>query len=193
MMTNQSQNAKSKPAGSLPTTWELRTYDVWGNARDGYEVNDVRSAGTVELRIPQTRNNVGVEWHVCQNPECAGNNPCGHNPPCTFGAHRRESHGIVPLMRVPANSQNGASLMPHCPDCNTAEWVMLESQEFISAYPTNRQIKLAFGVTCQIETDGDDINITINRRRDGYPIGEMHCASHESLSPVRKLGAEVKA
>lgn len=34
MMTNQ------KPAGSIKTTWELRTYDVWGNAKDGYEVND---------------------------------------------------------------------------------------------------------------------------------------------------------
>lgn len=21
--------------------WEIRTYDVWGNARDGYEVNDI--------------------------------------------------------------------------------------------------------------------------------------------------------
>lgn len=32
MMTNQT-TAKN---GTEVTTWELRTYDVWGNARDGY-------------------------------------------------------------------------------------------------------------------------------------------------------------
>lgn len=114
MMTNQ------KPAGSIPTTWELRTYDVWGNARDGWEVNNSYSDGTVELRIPQTRYNIGT------------------------------------------------------------------AQEFIGAYPTNRQIKRAFGVTCHISTDGDDLYITVDRKRDGYPIGEMYCVSHKSLSPVRK-------
>jgi hypothetical protein len=116
-MTNHNN---SKPAGSLLTTWELRTYEVWGNATEGYEVNDTRWAGTVELRIPQTRYNVGTP------------------------------------------------------------------QEFISAYPSDRQIKqLAFGVRCQIALDGDDLYIGVSRRRDGYPIGEMHCTSHASLSPVK--------
>lgn len=119
MMTNQNM---SKPYGSIKTVWELRTYDVWGNANDGYEVNNVFSAGTVELRIPQTRYNVGT---------------------------------------------------PH---------------EFIGAYPTDRQIKRAFGVTCRISTDGDDLTVYVERERDGYPIGEMHCVSHASLSPVRKGG-----
>jgi hypothetical protein len=113
MMTNQ------KPAGSINSTWELRTYDVWGNAKDGYEVNDSYSAGTVELRIPQTRYNVGT---------------------------------------------------PH-----------------VGAYPSDRQIKRVFGVNCRIDTDGDDITIYVTRQRDGYPIGEMYCTSHESLSPVRKV------
>jgi hypothetical protein len=114
MMMNQ------KPAGSLPTTWELRTYDVWGNARDGYEVNDSYDAGTAELRIPQSRFNVGTP------------------------------------------------------------------QEFIGAYPTDRQIKRAFGVTCRIDTGGDDLHISVERSRDGYPIGEMHCTSHLSLGPIHK-------
>ena len=116
-MTNQ---CKSKLAGSLPTTWDLRTYDVWGNAADGYEVNDVYSAGAVELRIPQTRFNLGTP------------------------------------------------------------------QEFIGAFPTDRQIKRAFGVNCRIDTEGDDLHITVNRTRDGYPIGEMRCTSHARLSPIRK-------
>jgi len=185
MMTN-----RTIKSGTVKTVWSLRTYDVWGNARDGYDVNNVYGAGSVELRIPQTRYNVGVTWHVCRNPECKGNNPCGHNPPCKFGAHRRESHGVIPVMRVPANSQNGAVEMPHCPDCGECSWVMLESQEFRGAYPTDRQIKRAFGTRCRIETDGDDLTIYVTRERDGYPIGEMHCTSHASLSPVRK--AEVK-
>lgn len=120
MMTNRPPYL-SKPAGSVPTTWELRTYDVWGNAKDGYEVNGTYRAGTETLRIPQTRHNIGT-------------------------AH-----------------------------------------EFVSAYPTDRQIKKTFGVSCRIDTDGDDMVIYVNRQRDGYPIGEMHCTSHKSLSPVRKV------
>jgi len=116
----RSATVQSKPAGSIKTIWALRTYDVWGNARDGYDVNDTYSAGKVELFIPQTRWNVGTP------------------------------------------------------------------QEFVSASPTDRQIKKAFGVNCRIDTDGDDLSIYVNRERDGYPIGEMHCVSHASLSPVRK-------
>ena len=114
MMTNQ------KPAGSIKTAWSLRTYDVWGNSKDGYEVNDSYDAGEVELYIPVTRYNVGTP------------------------------------------------------------------QEFKSASPSDRQIKRAFGVNCRISTDGNDMHITVDRERDGYPIGEMQCNSHESLSPIRK-------
>jgi hypothetical protein len=30
-------------------TWRLYTYDVWGNANDGYEVNDVYPKQTLEI------------------------------------------------------------------------------------------------------------------------------------------------
>ena len=83
------------------------------------DVNDVYSAGEVDLRIPITRFNVGTP------------------------------------------------------------------SEFKHAAPTNRQIKLAFGVNCQIETSGDDMHIEVERKRDGYPIGRMECVSHVSLSPIR--------
>jgi hypothetical protein len=110
----------NKPAGSLKTTWAVRPYDVWGNPKDGYEVNNVHPCGTVELRIPQTRCNAGTP------------------------------------------------------------------QEFVSAYPTNAQIKRVFGVRWHIDVDGDDLTIYVNRRRDSYPLGEMHCVSHSSLSPIRE-------
>lgn len=58
--------------------------------------------------------------------------------------------------------------------------------EFVAAHPTDRQIKRTFGVNCRISTDGDDMTVYVNRERDGYPIGEMFCTSHKSLSPVRK-------
>lgn len=112
--------SKSKPAGSIKTLWELRTYDVWGNARDGYEVNDSRSAGSVVLHIPQTRYNVGTPF------------------------------------------------------------------EFLGAYPTDKQIRSVFGVRCKLTLNGDNMTIYVDRTRDGYPLGEMHCSSHDSLSPVRK-------
>lgn len=127
-MTNQDTPAKprfrSVPAGSLPTVWDLTTYEVWGNAKDGYDVNNSFSSGSVELRIPRTRHNAGTE------------------------------------------------------------------HEFISAHPTHRQIKKALGVTCRIETDGDDMNVTINRARDGYPLAAIYCTSHASLSPVKALPQE---
>lgn len=108
-------------AGLIKTQWELRTYDVWGNNKDGYEVNDSFNAGTVILRIPQTRYNIGTPY------------------------------------------------------------------EFLAAFPPDRQIKRTFGVRCQIDIKGHDLHVYVTRSRDGYPIGEMFCESHESLSPVKAL------
>lgn len=124
MMTNHSITPPVKTAKQLPTietTWSLRTYDVWGNAKDGYEVNQSYNQGEITMRIPQTRHNVGT---------------------------------------------------PH---------------EFISAYPTHRQIKKAVGISCRIDTDGDDLHIEVNKLSDGKPLCELHCTSHESLSPVRPI------
>jgi hypothetical protein len=104
----------------INTTWECKSYDVWGNAKDGYEVNDVVSSWTVDLRIPVEVNNPGTP------------------------------------------------------------------QEFVSAYPTNSQIRKALGLRrFRLSVDGDDLNVYVNRDRDGYPCGEMYCTSHESLSPIR--------
>ncbi len=112
------------PAGTqrryVGTTWEVWTYDVWGNATDGYEVND----------------------RYC---------------------HER-AHGMSLII----DTYNKGT-----------------SAEFESASPSDSQIRKVFGVKCQIDTDGDDLTIYVNRERDGYPIGELHCTSHESLSPVR--------
>lgn len=103
------------------TVWEVWTYDVWGNAKDGYEVND----------------------------------RCCHE----------RSHELS--LTVERNNPD----TPH---------------EFVSAGPSDRQIREAFGIRCQFETDGDDLVIYVNRRRDGYLIGELICTSHESLSPIRR-------
>lgn len=59
------------------------------------------------------------------------------------------------------------------------------SLAFDSASPSDYQIKKAFGVSCKIETDGDDLTIYVSRESDSYPIGEMFCTSHASLSPIR--------
>lgn len=104
---------------TIKTTWNVRTYDVWGNAKEGYDVNDSYNQGDIELDIPVT----------------------------LFNA-------------------------------NTL-------QTFESVYPTLRQIRSVFGIRCQIDLDGDDLTIYVNRRRDSYPIGELHCESHKSLSPIK--------
>lgn len=42
------------------TVWAKRTYDVWGNAKEGFDVNDSFSCGEISLRIPVEKNNVGT-------------------------------------------------------------------------------------------------------------------------------------
>jgi hypothetical protein len=111
---------KQTTAKTVLTLWNKRTYDVWGNKKDGYEVNDSYSQGTVEIRCK-------IETHNKGTP-----------------------------------------------------------QEFNSAYPSDFQLRQVFGVNCHIDTDGDDTTIYVNRASDSYPIGELFCESHESLSPIRK-------
>ena len=105
---------------TVETVWQVWSYDVWGNAKEGYDVND-RSCMAREypLTLEVTVHNAGTE------------------------------------------------------------------REFKAAYPSPKQIREAFGVLCRIETSGDDTAIYVNRVRDGYPIGEMLCDSHESLSPIK--------
>jgi hypothetical protein len=111
---------------TIRTEWRYATYDVWGNAKDGYDVNDVY--------------------------------------------RRREP--IVLMLEVKTYNIGTPS-------------------EFDSATPTDRQVRRVFGLgRIQIDTGGDDMTIYVNRRRDGYPIGELTCVSHASLSPIRENIAE---
>lgn len=105
---------------TITTTWEYATYDVWGNARDGYDVNDVYR------------------------------------------------HGETTLVLTVETANDGTSYA------------------FDHASPTDRQLRRVFGLgRIQIDTDGDDLTIYVNRARDSYPIGELHCTSHKSLSPIQ--------
>lgn len=59
------------------------------------------------------------------------------------------------------------------------------AHEFLSAYPSDTQIRQALDCPrVQIETTGDDTVIYVNRARDGYPLGDLRCISHSSLSPI---------
>lgn len=118
-MKNTKSTAVQK---TVLTTWQKRTYDVWGNKSDGYTVNDSYSHGSIEIRCKVQTNNAGTP------------------------------------------------------------------QEFNSASPSDFQLCQAFGVRCKIETDGDDLFISVNRASDSYPIGELICTSHRALSPIREKG-----
>ena len=50
----------TKKSRYIDTTWQLASYDVWGNARDGFEVNDVYRHGEETLRLKVTVNNPGT-------------------------------------------------------------------------------------------------------------------------------------
>ena len=51
---------KRRPARYIDTTWEVSTYDVWGNARDGFDVNDRYRHGEVTIRVKAEVNNPGT-------------------------------------------------------------------------------------------------------------------------------------
>ena len=112
---------------TIYTAWEARVYDTWGNAEDGYTVND-------SFRLPSN--------HVT-------------------GKH---------ILKLEVTVNNEGTL-----------------QQFESAYPSDKQIREIFGIGSRvaIDTEGDDSHIYVNRARDGYPLGELHCESHEALSPIR--------
>lgn len=97
----------------VKTIWAKYVYDIWGNAEDGYDVNDVFSDGEVILN-------------------------------CEI--------------------KNGGN--------------------FLYASPSDNQLKKVFGYTGKIDTLGDDLIIYVNTLK-GYPLGELRCISHASLSPIR--------
>lgn len=106
---------------TIQTVWEVATYDVWGNSKEGFDVNNVYRNGEITIRCKPERYNIGTE------------------------------------------------------------------REFVSCGPSDYQIKKVFGINCRIDTDGDDMVIYVNRSRDLYPIGELRCVSHKSLSPIKPL------
>lgn len=72
--------------------------------------------------------------------------------------------------------------------CPVKTWNVGKPGQFSSASPTDAQIREALGlkVDAAIETDGDDMTIYVTASSNGYPLGELHCISHASLSPIRK-------
>lgn len=115
-------------AKTILTTWKPRTYDVWGNAKDGWDVNDVYGHAEIEIEIPVTVNNAGT------------------------------------------------------------------SAEFISAYPTDKQIREALDLKprVRLSKDGDDVTIYVRHIASDFPCGELQCTSHESLSPIREKSEVAK-
>ena len=43
----------SRPRKGESSQWEFRTYDVWGNRRDGYEVNDSFNHGLIDCPLKE--------------------------------------------------------------------------------------------------------------------------------------------
>lgn len=100
----------------MKQTYELWSYDVWGNKDDGYEVNDRYCFDRAYIvNVKPVKYNQGTE------------------------------------------------------------------REFTSYPLSDYAIKKAFGVSCAIDTEGDDRIICVNRKSDGYPIGEMILQEAQSV------------
>ncbi len=61
--------------------------------------------------------------------------------------------------------------------------------EFSSAEPTDDQLRALWGISESVDIigDGDDVNIYVYVEENREPLGELHCESHSSLSPIRTL------
>lgn len=116
MSTTKYQSKKA--IETIETAWELVTYDVWGNARDGFEVNNAFRSGTVTL------------------------------------------------------------------DCELHVYNIGTDQQFIAGEVSDRELRKKLGIKGTIEVDGDDMVYYIIRP-SGYPLCEIRCISHASLSPIR--------
>lgn len=57
-------------------------------------------------------------------------------------------------------------------------------QEFECASISDEQIRELWGDDAETDGNGDDMHYYFERSADGYPLGEMHCTSHDSLSPI---------
>jgi hypothetical protein len=57
-------------------------------------------------------------------------------------------------------------------------------REFDYAEVSDYMLKQIFGVSCKISVNGDDVNYYVSRKSDDYPIGELICVSHDTLSPI---------
>lgn len=57
-------------------------------------------------------------------------------------------------------------------------------REFDYVEISDNMLKEIFGVSCKISVDGDDVNYYVSRESDDYPLGELSCQSHSSLSPI---------
>jgi hypothetical protein len=45
----------------ISTVWQIVNYDVWGNSKDGYEVNQIFYSGNVEMPVKLEVYNPGIE------------------------------------------------------------------------------------------------------------------------------------
>ena len=78
---------------TVQTTWKLWSYDVWGNARDGYEVND-RSCFDREYSLPLRveKHNVGTPAEFqSAHPSDVSQAPFRPYQPLPTGGNRRRS------------------------------------------------------------------------------------------------------
>ena len=106
---------------TIKTYWEVWSYDVWGNAEEGYQVNDRYCQDRCyEIELPVLTANAGTEYAF-------------------------EYAELSPAM-----------------------------------------VNEALGLHKRLELDGDDIMVTANGESSGKPYGELHCVSHDSLSPIRE-------
>lgn len=108
---------------TVKTVWEVWAYDVWGNAEDGYSVNN----------------------RFCVN-------------------RAFEAEAIVKVYNAGT------------------------PQQFESAELSDDTIRAALGIKGEFtDSVGDDTHYYPESEDDGYPLGELFCVSHSSLSPIREV------
>ncbi len=96
-------------ASSSKRSWKIWTYDVWGNEKDGYEVNDRFPHGVVDLPENPTDAEIGkmLNREFFSKPQRVNTLAFDGDDMVIYVNRKRDGFPILELNLVPVRGEDG--------------------------------------------------------------------------------------